>query len=287
MDAEKVWEAIRNVVESGNEDDKADLKSEWYDLGSKSGKVKFLKHICAMANSLSGHGDRRYIVLGVLDAKHCQDRTDAANYIVGVQPGDVDTINQTISHLVSEYIDPPCDLHYLEIPQPELNRTVGALEIRGWLGGWDERPYVIAKGIAKDIDRLCKGQVFVRRAGSVSEPASWTDIRLLVNHAQEQRIESLEMELEELRQSAEEELGETVTQLQRDHKESVSELLDEISDLRSDKARLSNEGEEWMELARMLCRRVHRRLGDTDRNWLRRQMRRRGKKIEFDSWTAS
>ena len=144
MDSVQIWEAIQDIVESGNENNEVDLKSEWYNLGDKPGKADFLKDVCAMANSLSGHGDRRYIVCGAWDARHCQDRTDAASYIKGVQPGDVDTINQTISHLVSKYVAPAFGVHYLEIQHPELKRTLGVLEIQGWLGGWDERPYTLS-----------------------------------------------------------------------------------------------------------------------------------------------
>jgi len=283
MDSAQIWEAIRDVVESGNENNEVDLKSEWYNLDHKPGKADFLKDVCAMANSLSGHGDRRYIVCGAWDARHCQDRTYAASYIKGVQPGDVDTINQTISHVVSKYVDPPFGVRYIEIQHPELNRKLGVLEIQGWLGGWDERPYIIAEG----IDKLSTSQIFVRRIGGVSEPANWTDIRLLVNHAQEQHIESLEMELEDAKQNADEELRDAIAQLQRERKEVEKEWLNEIRDLQSDKGRLSSEGQEWMELARVLCRRIHQRLDDTDRSWLRRQMKRRGKEGELDSWTTS
>jgi len=283
MDGVKIWETIRYVVESGNENDEVDLKSEWYNLDDKPGKADFLKDACAMANSLSGHGDRCYIVCGVWDIKHREDRSDPAKYIEGVKPGDVDTINQTISHLVSKYVDPPFGVRYLEIQHPKLNRTLGVLEIQGWLGGWDERPYIIAEG----IDKLSVSQIFVRRVGGVSEPANWTDIRLLVNHAQEQRVESLEMELEEAKQNAAEELRDAIAQLQRERKEVEKELLDEIRDLQSDKGRLGSEGQEWMELARVLCRRIHQRLDDTDRSWLRGQMKRRGKERELDSWITS
>jgi len=34
MDTTQVWDAIRNVVESGNEDDQVDLKSKWYNLSN-------------------------------------------------------------------------------------------------------------------------------------------------------------------------------------------------------------------------------------------------------------
>ncbi|GAG21798.1 unnamed protein product, partial [marine sediment metagenome] len=210
MSKENVWDAIRDVVESGNEDDEVDLKSKWYDLDNRDGKAEFLKDICAMANNLSGSGDRRYIACGVLDARQCPDRADADGYVTGVQIGDVDGINQRISQSVKTHIEPRVDLRYLEIQHPEVDRTLGILEIRGWLRR-DDRPYVIATGIGG----LKKGQIFIRSLGGLSEPADRSDILLLVGYVQQQHIENLEQELEDLRLSTEREREEIEAQLER------------------------------------------------------------------------
>ncbi|MBC8450284.1 MAG: ATP-binding protein [Chloroflexi bacterium] len=261
MDNVQVWEAIRHVVESGNEDDEVDLKSEWYDLDSRDGKAEFLKDVCAMANDLSEPGDRRYLVCGVLDVGQWPDRTDVVGYIKGVEPGDLDGINKTISQSVKIHIEPRIQVQYLEIQHPEVNRTLAVLEIRGWLKGRDARPYVIATGIGG----LKKGQVFVRSLGGLSEPADRSDIQELVNCALQQQVESLQKECDELEE----------------------ELLVEIDDLRGDKERLTGERDRQRDFARALCRLFHPCLDGTDLKKLRRLVRRYGMEEDFDSLIAS
>ncbi len=276
MDTTQVWEAIRSVVESGNEDDEVDLKSEWYDLETRDGKAEFLKDVCAMANGLSGPGDRRYLVCGVLDIEQWPDRADVAGYVRGIEPGDVDEINRITSQSVKTHIEPRIDLKYLEIQHPEASRTLGVLQIRGWLRGRDQRPYVFAAGIG----RIRKGQIFIRSLGGVSEPADRSDIQELVNHALRQQIESLEQELEESERNAEEELD-------RQRREFEDELQTIVEDLRSDKQRLSSEAEKQREFARALCRRFCQCLDDANVRKLRRLAKRCGMEEDFDSWVTS
>lgn len=276
MDHTQIWEAIRNVVESGNEDDEVDLKSEWYDLDSRDGKAEFVKDVCAMANGLSGPGDRRYLVCGVLDSRQWPDRADVAGYVRGVQPGDVDGINQTISQSVKTHIEPRIDVQYVEIQHPpEVDRTLGVVRIRGW-SGRDDRPYVIATGIGS----VKKSQVFVRSLGGLSEPADRSDIQLLVSCALQERIEYLEREREELERKAEAELN-------RQREEFEDELLTTVEDLRNDKQRLSSEAEKQREFARALCRRFYQYLDDTNRRSLRKLAQRYDMDEDVDSWVAS
>ena len=277
--SKEIWEAIRAAVESGREDDVVELKSEWYDLSNKSGEAEFLKDICAMANDLQGPGDARYIVCGVLDADRCLDRTDPAEYVKGVQPGSVNKLNERISQSVKTHIEPYINVRYIEVQHPKVDAILGVLEIRGWSRGWDDRPYVIKKGIHK----LRKSQIYVRRSAGVSEPASWREIRLLVEHSQEQRIEHLEQEKKTLEKNLREEFrnaevrwAEEKVAIERDYRWIITEL-------RKDKARLAEEGERFRELARGLSRRFWQR-SEADRSILRTCFERYGMEDWLKAW---
>jgi len=300
MDSAQIWEAIRHVVESGYEDDVVDLKSEWYDLSNESREAEFLKDVCAMANDLQGPGDVRYIVCGVLDADQCPDRTNVANYVKGVQTGPVNKLNTRISQSVKTHIEPYINVRYIEVQHPNVNAVLGILEIRGWSKGWDDRPYVIKKGIGK----LKKSQIFVRRSASVCEPARWSEIRLLVEHSQEQRIEHLEQELRDLEEAHKEELQNAEVQwrqdkaeMERDYQKTIVALQQQMAEmeqgyqefiaaLRNDKDMLAEEKERFKELVRGLSRRFWQR-SEADRSILRMCFRRYGMEDWLETWCPS
>jgi len=296
-DSKEIWEAIRAAVESGREDDVVELKSEWYNLSNRSGEAEFLKDVCAMANDLQGPGDVRYIVCGVLDADQCPDRTDAADYVKGVQTGPVNKLNERISQSVKTHMEPYINVRYIEVQHPNIDAILGVLEIRGWSRGWDDRPYVIKEG----IHRLRKSQIYVRRSAGVSEPASWREIRLLVEHSQEKQIERLKQEIKDLGEAHKEELQNAEVEWRRDtakkeqsYKKEITKLERQIADmeqdylktinlLQNDKDKLAAERERFKELARSLSRLLWRR-SEADRSTLCTCFRRYGMEDWLKAW---
>jgi len=288
------------VVESGCEDDVVDLKSKWYDLSNRPGEAEFLKDVCAMANDLPEPDAVRYIVCGVLDVDQCPDRTDVANYVMGVQTGPVNKLNERISQSVKTHIEPPVNVRYVDIRHSDVDAILGALEIRGWSKGWDDRPYTIKEGIHK----LKKSQIYVRCSGGVSDPASWSQIRLLVEHSQERRIESLEQEVKDLEEAHKEELQNAEMQWRQDadekewdYQRTITALRQETADmeqdhqesmtlLRNDKAGLVEEKERLKELARGLTQRFWRG-SEVNKSILRRCFRHYGMEHQLDAWCLS
>ena len=82
---------IKNLLAHNDESSFYDKKLR-FDLGSKEGKAKFLKHICALSNS--NPKNNSYIVVGV---------EDATNDIVGTDFFD----DSKIQNLVNAYLDNP------------------------------------------------------------------------------------------------------------------------------------------------------------------------------------
>ena len=82
---------IKNLLAHNGENSFYDKKRS-IDIGIKEGKAKFLKHVCALANS--NPNNRSFIVIGV---------TDAENHIVGVDFFD----DSKIQNLVHAYLHNP------------------------------------------------------------------------------------------------------------------------------------------------------------------------------------
>ena len=288
----EIWEVIRAVVETGREDDVVDLKSEWYDLSSRLGKAEFLKDICAMANPLRKPYDAKwgYIVCGVLDAKHRAECTNAADYVKGVQPSPVNELNERIGQLVDEYIDPYIEVRYVELEHPDVHAILGVLEIRGC---WDDRPYILKNS----IHDLSKGQIYVRLSAGISRLAKQGDIRRLVAHSQEWRIEHLEQEKKELEDRYREELENIEMQIEQEYQARITKLEQEKTEieedyqriraeLQDDKDKLVKERERFKELARGLSRRFWQ-CSEADRSILCTCFRRYGMEDWLIAWCSS
>lgn len=116
-------------------------------LGSKEGKGKFLKHICALSNS--NPKNNSYIVVGVEDKN---------NEIVGVDFFD----DSKIQNLINAYLSHPPFVLYENIPFPHLpkGKVVGLVTIR---------PADRVTSLRKNIWKYYGGSVFYRE-GSMSVP---------------------------------------------------------------------------------------------------------------------
>ncbi|WP_281754227.1 ATP-binding protein [Neptunitalea chrysea] len=144
---------VKNLLAHNDENSFYD-KKRFINIGEKEGKAKFLKHVCALANS--NPNNNSFIVIGVEDEE---------NDIVGVDFFD----DSKIQNLVNAYIDNPPLISYENIPFPHLpeNKVVGLVTIRS-------NGKVCS--LRKNIWKYFGGSVFFRD-GSISMPKVF-DIKL-------------------------------------------------------------------------------------------------------------
>lgn len=144
---------VKNLLAHNDENSFYD-KKRFISIGEKEGKAKFLKHVCALANS--NPINNSYIVVGV---------EDEDNKIVGVDFFD----DSKIQNLVNAYLDNPPIIAYENIPFPHLpeGKVVGLVTIKS-------NGKVCA--LRKNIWKYYGGAVFFRE-GSISLPKAF-DIEL-------------------------------------------------------------------------------------------------------------
>lgn len=144
---------VKNLLAHNDENSFYD-KKRFISIGEKEGKAKFLKHVCALANS--NPINNSFIVIGV---------EDEDNTIIGVDFFD----DSKIQNLVNAYLDNPPIISYENIPFPHLpeGKVVGLVTIRS-------NGKVCA--LRKNIWKYYGGAVFFRE-GSISLPKAF-DIKL-------------------------------------------------------------------------------------------------------------
>ncbi|MCK5442973.1 MAG: ATP-binding protein [Maribacter sp.] len=144
---------VKNLLAHNDENSFYDKKRS-INIGHKEGKGKFLKHVCALANS--NPKNHSFIVVGV---------EDEDNKIVGVDFFD----DSKIQNLVNAYLDNPPLIAYENIPFPHLaeGKVVGLITIKS-------NGKVCA--LRKNIWKYYGGSVFFRE-GSISLPKAF-DIEL-------------------------------------------------------------------------------------------------------------
>ncbi len=139
---------IKNLLSHSGENSFYDKKLK-LSLGSKEGKAKFLKHVCALSNS--NPESNSYIVVGIEDEE---------NKIVGVDFYD----DSKIQNLVNAYLNNPPKIEYENVAFPRLPRhkVVGLVTIH---------PNNELTSLLKHAWKYRRGTIFYRR-GSNSIPAS-------------------------------------------------------------------------------------------------------------------
>lgn len=144
---------VKNLLAHNDENSFYD-KKRFLNFSNKEGKAKFIKHVCALANS--NPNNNSFIVVGV---------EDEDNKIVGVDFFD----DSKIQNLVNAYIDNPPLISYENIPFPHLpeGKVVGLVTIRS--NGK-------VSALRKNIWKYYGGAVFFRE-GSISMPKAY-DIEL-------------------------------------------------------------------------------------------------------------
>jgi len=138
---------IKNLLAHNDENSFYD-KKRLLNIAQKEGKAKFLKHICALANS--NPNNNSYIVIGV---------EDDDNFIRGVDFFD----DSKIQNLVNAYLSNPPLVSYENIPFPHLPDylVVGLVTIRPNNGK--------ICSLRKNIWKYYGGSVYIRE-GSISMP---------------------------------------------------------------------------------------------------------------------
>ncbi len=137
---------IKNLLAHNDESSFYDKKRK-IDLGSKEGKAKFLKHICALSNS--NPKNNSYIVVGV---------EDESNEITGVDFFD----DSKIQNLINAYLTNAPLVSYENVMFPHLSddKVVGLVTIR---------PTGEITSLRKNIWKYWGGSIFLRD-GSISMP---------------------------------------------------------------------------------------------------------------------
>jgi len=140
---------IKNLLAHNDENSFYD-KKRFIDISQREGKAKFLKHVCALANS--NPSNRSYMVIGV---------EDADNEILGVDFFD----DSKIQNLVNAYLENPPLISYENVLFPHLpeGKVVGLVTITS-------SGKVCA--LSRNIWKYYGGAVFFRE-GSISMPKNF------------------------------------------------------------------------------------------------------------------
>ncbi|GER58536.1 ATP-binding protein [Patiriisocius marinus] len=140
---------IKNLLAHNDESSFYDKKRK-IDLGSKEGKAKFLKHVCALSNS--NPANNSFIVIGV---------EDETNEINGVDFFD----DSKIQNLINAYLTNAPIVTYENVAFPSLppDKVVGLVTIR---------PNGKITSLRKNIWKYWGGSIFLRD-GSISMPKNF------------------------------------------------------------------------------------------------------------------
>ena len=158
---------VKNLLAHNDENSFYDKKLR-LNIGEKEGKAKFLKHICALANS--NPANNAFLVVGIED-------TD--NEIVGVDFFD----DSKIQNLVNAYLANPPLVSYENISFPHLtnDKVVGLVTIKAQNG--------MLCSLRKNIWKYYGGSVFFRD-GSISMPKIFESTIKDVNSGKVAEIEA-------------------------------------------------------------------------------------------------
>ncbi len=156
---------VKNLLAHNGENSFYDNKRS-IDISAREGKGKFLKHVCALANS--NPNNNSYIVIGIEDEN---------NEIIGVDFFD----DSKIQNLINAYLINPPLITYENIPFPNLpeGKVVGLVTVRS-IGE--------ICSLKKKIWKYYGGMVFFRE-GSNSKPRSY-DIEIKDNNSK--RVATIE-----------------------------------------------------------------------------------------------
>jgi hypothetical protein len=156
---------IKNLLAHNDESSFYDKKRK-IELGTKEGKAKFLKHVCALSNS--NPKNNSYIVVGV------EDETNSIN--------GVDFLDDSkIQNLINAYLTNPPLITYENVAFPHLpdHKVVGLVSIR---------PTEEITSLRKNIWKYWGGSIFMRD-GSISMPK---DFDIVIKDVNSEIVKSIE-----------------------------------------------------------------------------------------------
>jgi len=156
---------IKNLLAHNDESSFYDKKRQ-IDLGSKEGKAKFLKHICALSNS--NPANNSFIVVGVEDEN---------NEIRGVDFFD----DSKLQNLINAYLTNAPIISYENVMFPQLpeDKVVGLVTIR---------PTGEITSLRRNIWKYWGGSIFMRD-GSISMPK---DFDIEIKDVNSQIVQAIE-----------------------------------------------------------------------------------------------
>jgi hypothetical protein len=156
---------IKNLLAHNDESSFYDKKRK-IELGTKEGKAKFLKHVCALSNS--NPKNNSYIVIGV------EDETNAINGVDFFY-------DSKIQNLINAYLTNPPLIMYENVAFPHLpdHKVVGLVSIR---------PTEEITSLRKNIWKYWGGSIFMRD-GSISMPK---DFDIVIKDVNSEIVKSIE-----------------------------------------------------------------------------------------------
>ncbi len=118
----RLWNRLERWVLTGRESRKVELKQE-LPLDDRPSRARLAKIVTSIANTPGGEG---YIVIGVLEGRHRDDKNSLADIVVGV-PYEHDGYQRLIQQSLDEFTNPVPQVSYTEVLVPEVSRKIGVI----------------------------------------------------------------------------------------------------------------------------------------------------------------
>ncbi len=118
----ELWNKLERWVLTGRESRKVELKQK-LPLDDRPSRARLAKIVTSMANTPGGEG---YIVIGVLEGRHRDDKNNLADIIVGV-PYEHDSYQRLIQQALDEFTNPVPQVSYTEVLVPKISRNIGVI----------------------------------------------------------------------------------------------------------------------------------------------------------------
>jgi len=278
MDDITLWDAISKVVESGDEEQTIDLKESLYMLDQNDQKSEFVKDLAAIANSLESR-QAGYLVIGVKDKKNCTRPSEATQYLVDIQIGNLNDFEQRHNNILESYLSSKLSAKYYPYYHSESQKTILIIVIESW-DEHDPRPYIVRQ----DIGKIKRGQIFYRDASDIRVVADKSMLSSFVAKSErtenQQKIKAMRLDNKKKIKKHEQKIKEYLNQISnlqkisdkdtKDHEDVIEYLQKESSErlkkLESDHAaevkRLSDEIEN------------NKKQSETERSWLDENIKR-------------
>lgn len=143
-----LWQRLAPHVESGQEDEKVELKQQ-LSLEGRVERAEFARDVAALANTPGGEG---YLVIGVTDGRK---RQAGADPVPGFTCTDRDELRRQIGEALKMFCDPPPKVSFREVAHPPTGRTLGVVVV----AQSSARPHAIKRASGE----IQEDEIWVRR----------------------------------------------------------------------------------------------------------------------------